>query len=118
MNLTLRRNQILRKKHDFTYLKKGAIVESTSAFTCIIKKAPYPQETKVAFTVSKKIFRHANKRNRAKRIMREAYRKQLSSLQGKKIFILFIAKLDIARKNSKDLENTIAQVFKKMLPQL
>ena len=118
MNLTLRRNQILRKKYDFNYLRKGTIIEKTSAFTCIIKKVPSSQKTKVAFTVSKKYFRRANKRNRAKRIMKEAYRKQQTLLQEKELFILFIAKLGIANKNTIDLENIMSQLFKKAVTQL
>ena len=118
MNLTLRRNQILRKKVDFNYLRKGTLVENTSFFTCVVKKAPPSQKTKVAFTVSKKIFQHANKRNRTKRIMREAYRKQQKILKEKDLFIIFIAKLGIADKTSACLEKLMVPIFKKILTKL
>ena len=101
----MRRSEILRKKADFDYLKTGAIISKLKHFTCVLKKSPDLQ-TKVAFIVSKKKFPQAVDRNRARRIMKEAFRKK-KNLFSNPVYILFIANRAISDKKPCDLESDI-----------
>lgn len=71
------KSQRLSKREDFQQLihqGKSLFVYPYVCYYCI-KENESPLDIKVAFSVSKKKFKRAVDRNRTKRLMREAYRK-------------------------------------------
>jgi len=78
---------------------------------------------KVAFSVPKKKFKRAYKRNRLKRIMREVYRKtkpdfyEILSNKSIKIALLFVY-LDDEIKNYEIIEKTMKSALKKLVKKI
>ena len=76
MNYCLKRKEILRKRESFSYMKEESFLVRGSYFFLFFKPSLEPNETfnKIGFLVTKKQIKLAVHRNRAKRLMREAYR--------------------------------------------
>ncbi len=88
--------RLKRKKHIDTLFSQG---KAYSVFPIIIKyllvdEGDTETSVKAGFSVSKKKFKHAVKRNRVKRLMREAWRLQKHQLNnipsGKQLHLFFI----------------------------
>lgn len=98
------------------YPLKMVFLKTTLAVTC-------PAQT--AFTVSKKAFKHAVKRNRIKRILREAYRVNKHIIYDEfkdeqlAVFIIFIGKeLPEYSTIEKATQKGLKKILKKLSPQI
>lgn len=80
-----------RKEIDALFAKRQTFAVAQVRVFFSIEQSPGIVEIKAGFGCSKKYFRHAVHRNRAKRLMREAYRRQKHALW------------DAAQKNNKSL---------------
>ena len=72
--------------------------------------------TKVGFVVSKKIHKRAVKRNRIKRLMREAYRQLIkeNKINTKYISIIFVASSKLLEKNFQYIKKNIEILVEKI----
>ncbi|NJK96500.1 MAG: ribonuclease P protein component [Bacteroidetes bacterium] len=92
-NFSLKKSERLCSKKAFEFL----FAEGKSVYAVPLKLifvlAPSRSESlsQVAFGVSKKNFKRANKRNKIKRLLREAYRKhKLSPMEGFNLYLMII----------------------------
>jgi len=74
------------------------------------------QLTKVGFVVSKKIHKHSVKRNRIKRLMREAYRIAIKNndINSKSMSLIFTARQKAVEADYKEVYNSIVSLINKM----
>ncbi len=77
------------------------------------KKEDYP--TRVGFVVSKKTHKRAVRRNRVKRLMREAYRLLLKSnlAPQKYISLIFVGGSQSLDKNFEQMQNIVKELLEK-----
>ncbi len=88
---SLKRNKILKSKKEIDKLFSGA--QSISSYPVRIVYIINKEENeffKTAFSVSKKRFKRAVDRNRIKRLLREAFRKQQDKLKIKGIEMMWM----------------------------
>ncbi|MGI5902377.1 MAG: ribonuclease P protein component [Desulfitobacteriia bacterium] len=98
----------LRKKSDFSRVFSGQLsYASKFAVIYILKGRPL----KFGFVASKKIG-NAVKRNRAKRLLREAVRLNMSKIKGENQMI-FIARKSILKASLPDVEKEIIKIWRK-----
>lgn len=102
--------EILRNKKDFTRLyKKGKSIGSRYVVLFFIKNnLPYIRK---AFLASKKVG-NSVRRNRARRLMKESYRKVSGDIKNG-YDILFIARNNINGVKCGDVEKSINEILKK-----
>lgn len=85
---------------------------------CIGREKNREQPTKVGFVVSKKIHKRAVKRNRIKRLMREAYRIALKNGDIEEsqrwISMIFTARQACLEADFKQIYNSVVTLIKKM----
>lgn len=85
---------------------------------CIGKEKTAEQSTKVGFVISKKIHKRAVKRNRIKRLMREAYRIALRNGEieesQKWLSLIFTARQACLEADFKQIYNSVVTLIKKM----
>jgi len=100
-------------KKDFSGIKRKGKLHQGKFFDFLFQKstADFCQPA-FAFIVSKKIDKRATKRNRVKRLLREAVRSFLSQIQPG-IKGVFLAKKEILEKNFAEIKTEIESVFKK-----
>lgn len=104
------RPDILRNKKDFTRLyKRGKSYASKYVVLFTIRNKE--DLTRKAFLASKKVG-NSVKRNRARRLMKESYRKIEENIKDGND-ILFIARNNINGVKCQDVEKSINQVLKK-----
>lgn len=80
------------------------------------KKIDPAIQTKVGFVVGKKVHKRANKRNRAKRLMREAYRnirKTDEFLLKDYEYLIFLARIPILEADYNQVYEAVLDCFKK-----
>ena len=85
--MQFRKNNRLLVKKDFDFVFDGPQRTNDSNFTVLYKENSknYPR---LGLIISKKNCKHASKRNRLKRIIRESFRKNISKLRGHDIVVL------------------------------
>ncbi len=104
----------LRKRSAFnaTYrINKSCHVQGVTLFAGLEKKEDFP--TRVGFVVSKKTHKRAVKRNRLKRLMREAYRLLLKSGQTpeKHMSLIFVGSDQALDKTFIQMQNIIKELL-------
>lgn len=107
----LARPQRLRRMRDFALLSQRGRPVFSSCFT--LRFRPSQETTKVGFVASNKLFRRANKRNRAKRRMRALLR-ETQARWPEKMDLLFILKPDTLTAPYEALKTDILRVFEKI----
>ncbi len=105
------RNDVLRKKEDFDRLYRSK--PSGSRYVVVFCKKNGLADTRKAFLASKKVG-NSVKRNRARRLMREAYR-QIEARIPEGYDLLFIARSTITEDNCKcaDVKKSIEAAIKR-----
>lgn len=93
------------------FLKKNRLDAEDFYVLYTENQVGYPR---FAFITSKKFFKKATSRNRAKRLLRQAVRSAITSYEDTGCDILFIAKVSILKKKSYDIIPQIREVFDKI----
>lgn len=96
---------------DFALLSQRGRPVFSATFTLRFRQSQ--EATKVGFVASNKLFRRANKRNRAKRRMREVLR-EVQPMWPEKMDLLFILKPDTLTASYEDLKKGVLHVFEKI----
>ena len=81
------------------------------------KKKTIEMPTKIGFVVSKKIHKRAVRRNRIKRLMREAVRlyiKNCENFDTQYMSLIFVASSKLLDKNFKEVDNAIKKLMSKI----
>ena len=106
----LKKKNLLAKRKEFEEVKRmGRLVQSPS-FGLLIGKNQ-KEETKIGFVVSKKISKKAVIRNRARRLLAEGFKNNLSLLKtGSRIVVL--AKQGMVGKKSQEVREEIEKTIK------
>lgn len=107
----LARDQRLRHMRDFALLSQRGRPVFSQSFTLRFRQSQ--EATKVGFVASNKLFRRANKRNRAKRRMRAVLR-ELMALWPEKMDLLFILKPDVLTADYQKLIAEVTRIFEKI----
>ena len=116
----LQKKYRLKNKMAFTATYKQKKVVSNEFLILYLGKekndADYP--TKVGFVVSKKFHKRAVKRNKTKRLMREAYRVGLKSgemeLLQRYMSLIFMPKSSALGADFKTIQNSLQNLLKKL----
>jgi ribonuclease P protein component len=111
-------NERLKTSREFTtiYNLKRSVANSLLILYVGRKKAEQSIPTKVGFVVGKKVHKRAVKRNRAKRLMREAYRnirKTDEFLLKDYEYLIFLARPPILEADYKQVYDAVLDCFKK-----
>lgn len=101
----------LRRMRDFALLSQRGRPVFSATFTLRFRQSQ--EATKVGFVASNKLFRRANKRNRAKRRMREVLR-ALQASWPEKMDLLFILKPDTLTADFADLKTGVEHAFERI----
>lgn len=96
---------------DFALLSQRGRPVFSACFTLRFRQSQ--EGTKVGFVASNKLFKRANKRNRAKRRMRAALR-EVRTQWPAHMDLLFILKPDVLTANYEDLKTAVLRVFEKI----
>lgn len=107
----LNRDQRLRHMRDFALLSQRGRPVFSQSFTLRFRQSQ--EATKVGFVASNKLFRRANKRNRAKRRMRAVLREVIPQWPPK-MDLLFILKPDVLTAEYTRLVADVLHVFEKI----
>lgn len=115
----LPKSERLKTSREFsaTYNFKKSVANSLLILYVGRKKASPEIPTKVGFVVGKKVHKRANKRNRAKRLMREAYRnirKTEDFLLKDYEYMIFLARPEILEANYHQVYDAVIDCFKKV----
>ena len=120
MKETLPKKEILRGKDKVKKtIEFGKQIASGEIF-CYCLKTKEPAKIEIAFSAPKKKFPLATKRNKLKRFMREAYRKnkseldKASNLNGASYKILFLIEKEI---NFSAVEQNVKKIIQKIISQ-
>lgn len=92
--------------------KEGKVFQGR-LFGLIVSPREKGSSSRFAFIVSTKVAKKANVRNRAKRLLREATRKNLE-LVKKPIDGIFLAKKSLAGKTYAEVEEDVVRIFNKV----
>ena len=122
MAFTFQKNQKLKNNRDITelFISGKSIYFSPLKVNYIIFPVKSDPSILASFSVSKKLFKSAVKRNLLKRRMREAYRLNKHSTENKladsekKIHLMFIYNSDRIS-TFKDIEHSVKQILNKIL---
>lgn len=113
----LPKQERLKKSSEFSsvYNQKKSVANSL-LILYVGKKKQSEELTKVGFVVAKKISKKSNKRNKIKRLMREAYKKAKSSTAIQEVpwnRIIFLARPNILEVEFKEVYDNIVDCLKK-----
>jgi ribonuclease P protein component len=113
----LPQNERLKASKEFTavYNIKKSVANSMLVLYLGKKKENPEISTKVGFVVGKKVHKRANQRNRAKRLMREAYRSMRSTnpeLISNYETMIFLARLPILEANYNQVYEAVNDCLK------
>ena len=101
----------LVKGHEFRFMRENS--KSVMGKFIILCYAPAPDDKRrLGIIVSRKFHKHAVKRNRAKRIIREAYRHLQDTLPTNYWFII-ISRAKLADKSSIDVQQELIKLINK-----
>lgn len=101
----------LRRMRDFALLSQRGRPVFSATFTLRFRQSQ--EASKVGLVASNKLFRRANKRNRAKRRMREVLR-AVKDMWPIKMDLLFILKPDTLTADYEQLKIDVLRVFEKI----
>ncbi len=114
---TLSRDERIKSKKLIDALFTGGRSKSMTAFPL---RAVYmsfgtdaEQPTQILVSVPKRCFKHAVKRNRVKRQVREAYRRNKHLLQGQRVALAFIW-LDTKLYDSENVERQVTNLLRRI----
>ncbi len=100
----------LVKGHEFRYVRENS--KSVMGKSIILCYAPAPDEQRrLGIIVSRKFHKHAVKRNRAKRIIREAYRHLQDTLPN--YWFVIISRAKLAGKSAIEVQEELIKLIKK-----
>jgi len=116
-------NERLKTSREFTtiYNLKRSVANPLLILYVGRKKQNAEIPTKVGFVVGKKVHKRANKRNRAKRLMRETYRhirKTDEFLLKDYEYLIFLARTPILEANYAQVNEAVLDCFKKACKRL
>ena len=109
-DLSFPKSHRLVKGHEFRYMRENS--QSIPGKYIILCYAPAPDDQrKLGIVVSKKFHKHAVKRNRAKRIIREAYRHLQDKLPNN--WFVIISRARLAGKSSIEVQEELLSLIEK-----
>lgn len=106
-----RENRLTKKKEFDRVLKKGAVIQSPSFGLFFVKEDDLAPSC-FGIVISNKISRLANRRNRVKRIIREALRGLLARIEPGFSFV-FLSRRSIIDRTHEELEVEIKDVLRR-----
>lgn len=110
----LKKSNRLTTKFQFNITKKYGVKYWSTSYVCfVLTPKTEEQKTKVGFVVANTVHKKAARRNRAKRLLREALRKKLHRLPVGK-WIVFIANFNIINKTYEELSAEIDKTIQKI----
>ena len=107
----------LKKRTAFSATYKTGISFHQKGVTLFCGRLKKEGDTKIGFVVSKKIHKRAVKRNRIKRLMREAVRlyiKNANSFDSKYMSLIFVASAKLLEKDYNYINKNIAELMEKV----
>jgi ribonuclease P protein component len=107
----LAKPQRLRRMRDFALLSQRGRPVFSASFTLRFRQSQ--EATKVGFVASNKLFRRANKRNRAKRRLRALLR-EVQPQWPEKMDLLFILRPETLTLPYAELKTAVLRVFEKI----
>lgn len=108
--MTLARKFTIKKTHEFALVKSKGKKMSSESFTLAYLKRGDQDPPRFGFIISTKVSKHASLRNRAKRALSEATRRNLSYLKNG-YDCVFLAKPTIVKKYTSDLMHEVDQAM-------
>lgn len=99
----------LREPSQFSAVFDGAELRISAGEILLLARRNALESPRLGIVIGRKVCRHACRRNRFKRVVRESYRHRQADLQGLDIVIL--ARAGIARLEPADLRDRISTVW-------
>ena len=112
MSTSFPKHHRLLDKKAFSAVFDGNPVKASGASGMLLSVSSCKPQSRLGVIVAKKNVRHATKRNRIKRIVREHFR--LNPLPAP-IDVIFLARRGAAEKSNAELRTDIAAVWQKLL---
>lgn len=109
--LMLARKNRITGKSNFEKIKNEGVLYQGKAFGLAVLKREESNPPRFAFVISTKISKKAVERNRAKRRLGEAVRKNLDKTKNG-FDVLFLAKKEILKSSTKEIADEITRLFK------
>lgn len=109
--LMLARKNRITGKNNFEKIKNEGILYQGKAFGLAVLKREESNLPRFAFVISTKISKKAVERNRAKRRLGEAVRKNLDKTKNG-FDVLFLAKKEILKSSAAEIADEITRLFK------
>ena len=108
-NKSFPKSSRLVKGHEFRYMRENS--KSILGKSIVLCYAPAPDnQRRLGIVVSRKFHKHAVKRNRAKRIIREAYRHLQDTLPN--YWFVIISRARLAGKTSVEVQKELIKLIK------
>ena len=105
----LAKELILKKRKDFELVMKEGKMHQTPLFGLLVYISEEVKDRKFGFLISKKVSKRAVDRNRIKRLLAEAVRKNIDVF-SKKAWMVFLAKKTLIDLKYEEVEKEILKI--------
>ena len=111
----LKKENRLRTRFEYKISKKyGKHLSGKYFHIYVLKPKNYQESTKVGIVISNKVSKIAVKRNRLKRLFREAIRDDVARLEDKSLWIAVYPKISSLEKSYEEISTDVTQVLQKV----
>jgi len=111
----LNKENRLRTRFEYKISKKyGKHLSGKYFHLYVLKPKNYQKDTKVGIVISNKVSKSAVKRNRLKRLFREAIRDNMTRLENRSLWITVYPKTSSLEKSYEEISTDVTQVLQKV----